>query len=215
MVDHSRIPARDQLARMLDELRTALDDLEEGVKVDTDGRTDSHKGERTPNIYEMLQLLAAAKRDGFPARSMSDGESRTAYDDKGEPMPLVSDPTGETVIAPASNDPMFGHMQSVARGIACALGDARIARAAMIRASQFAESRPAEPGCSSCARIGSWMAVEDNGRCRWCYDFWLAEGIEPPVELLKARGSGKRITRQMVEESMTRRPKKGRRAVPA
>lgn len=63
-----------------------------------------------------------------------------------------------------------------------------------------------EPGCKSCARLAkNWAVVHRSERCRWCYDFWLVEKQDPPVDLLIARRDGKRITDRMVRDALGRK----------
>lgn len=61
-----------------------------------------------------------------------------------------------------------------------------------------------EPGCIVHSQYGTYEPVEYNLRCRWCYDFWRAEGVDPPHDLLKARSEGRRITTQMVRAALNR-----------
>lgn len=62
-----------------------------------------------------------------------------------------------------------------------------------------------EPGCIVHAAHGTFEPVHKNLRCRWCYDFWNAESVDPPGDLLAARAQGKRITTQMVRAALNRR----------
>lgn len=67
-------------------------------------------------------------------------------------------------------------------------------------------SEEGEAGCRSCRRLPkNWSPIHRSERCRWCYDFWLVEKVDPPTELLIARQEGKRITDRMVRESLGRR----------
>ena len=66
-----------------------------------------------------------------------------------------------------------------------------------------------EPGCRLHARLGAWEPVERDGRCWWCYDWWLAhDRTDPPEPILRARMEGRRITTKLVEEVMARRPRR-------
>jgi hypothetical protein len=68
--------------------------------------------------------------------------------------------------------------------------------------------------CSSCQRDGDHLEPVWDGRyrnlCRWCAEFTLAEGCEPPLSLLRLRHQGKRITADMVDRELARTG--GRRA---
>lgn len=206
------------LRRMCEELRQALDDIEGGARIADDGATgpDEKTRKRTPSVYEMIQQLSAAQPVGFPRNSMGGRGAKTSFDGKGEPMPLISDPVGELVASPGLVfDPMHKHTQSVVQAIRNATGDLRAARASMIKASVYADLKPAEPGCSNCARVGDWTPIYRGERCRWCYDFWTAEGVDAPSVLLQARSEGRKITEFMIKESLipqakrkaTRKPK--------
>jgi hypothetical protein len=205
----ARLPLNGQLRDMLDEMRKALDDLESGTRLPGE-----HEGKCTPNVYQMIGLLSAIRRDGRPGSSRF-GKTGHANvkDENGVPIPPRSDPTGEAAVDPGTDrDPVYGHIQAIVDGITTAVGSLRKARTEMILGSQYAELRPPEPGCSSCERIGSWVPAEDNGRCRWCYDFWLAEGCDPTIWLLQERAAGKRITQPMVNQALAK--VKGRRRKP-
>lgn len=67
--------------------------------------------------------------------------------------------------------------------------------------------REGEPGCIN--RHAGYEPVHKNLRCRWCYDFWLAEGIDPPSTLIVARDRGERITQHKVRDALNKR--RGRR----
>lgn len=202
MVD-TKIPANELLARHLAECRAALDDLELGVMVDSekDGR------KQVPGVFTMIKLLGAARRDGYPPVSMSDGGPPSTFDHRGEPKPDNPDPTGELVATEGKTfDPMQKHLQNVVSSFTCALGDLRLARKHMIDASQYPESlKPPEPACTSCARIGRFEPVGDNGRmgrCRWCYGFNAEYGMDPPKPLLYARAEGRRVTDVMIKHAL-------------
>lgn len=70
-----------------------------------------------------------------------------------------------------------------------------------------------EGWCASCVRDGGHLEPVWLGRyarfCRWCGEFHAAEGIEPPLPLLKARHQGRRITTAMVVAELA---KVGRRS---
>lgn len=75
------------------------------------------------------------------------------------------------------------------------------------------KAKEAEPGCVSCKRLkikirDVWRPVWEprhllsgtgdkahyDERCRWCSDWFLANGQNPPVEILRLRHQGVRIT---------------------
>lgn len=217
MVDQRRDLSGTQVMAMLDEMADAIEDFRHGALVmayDDTGHPKPNR-ERTPNVARLLELMRAATRDGYRTSSRPGGAPASVLDERGDPMPPLSDPTGELATADSRIiDPIRYNGESVFRGLGGALGDLRMARAALVKLAQTLTTDPGEPGCAVHSRIGSWEAVHKNGRCRWCYDFWLAEGQDPPTDLLDARAAGRRITRQMVEDAL-RKPKKGnRRRVP-
>lgn len=201
------IPTGDILERLLAELAETVECLGRGAPFTVQDAKGKKRQVRSPSFEQVMRLLAAARRDGYRTQRLDVGAPSTVLDDEGHPMPPLSDPTGELAASDAKVvDPVRYLGEDALRGVTGALGDLRMVRNALISCSKFFDTNPGEPGCSSHARIDMWVPVEDNGRCRWCYDFWRAEGIDPPAELLKARADGKRITRQMVEEAL--RPRK-------
>lgn len=62
--------------------------------------------------------------------------------------------------------------------------------------------------CVSCIRDGGYLTVVAAGRyaryCTWCGEFRYARGIEPPLEILKARHDGKRLSTAMVDRALRR-----------
>lgn len=61
--------------------------------------------------------------------------------------------------------------------------------------------------CFSCWRDNRYCEPVANGRyaryCRWCGEFYAAYRVVPPLELIKARHAGRRITTAMVERALT------------
>ena len=54
--------------------------------------------------------------------------------------------------------------------------------------------------CTSCAKNGGHNEPATlNGLCAWCSAFRKSEGHEPPVEILRERHAGRRITRQLID----------------
>lgn len=196
-----RVPTAEQLVGQLAEITDIVRQLEDGASIptyDESGRLTGHR--RTPGVQAMLDLALAATRDGYPTRSFGGGSApSTLLDENGDAMPPLSDPVGELVVSGGLIDPIRYHRESVIRGVAGALGDLRMALSALAHAFDPDETSPGEPACRSHMAIGVWELAVHNGRCRWCYDFWLAEGVDPPAGLLEARRDGKRITRPMVD----------------
>lgn len=192
----------EQIMAMLDEMAAAIEGMRHGVieVIDERGHTTMRS---MPNVATLLDWIRAATRDGYPLRSMGDHSAASVLDDHGDPMPPLSDPTGELAVQDDRvADPIRYSGDTVVRGITGALGDLRMARDALMKLSTRLEPELGEPGCSSHARLGSWESIHKNGRCRWCYDFWIAQGQDPPTDLLDARSAGKRITQRMVDEAM-------------
>lgn len=218
MVDTRNTPSDVQLGNMIDEARQVLDDLERGALVEVDDGAGRLRKFRTPDAYALLRLCSAAKRDGRRSNSRPGvGGQSTVLDDNGQPMPALSDPVGEAVVTDRPvTDPIIHPTEQILRLLAGAQANLRAARGNLITASQHAPAAPPEPGCKAHESIGIWVPVKRNSRCRWCYNFWLAEGQDPPVELLKARDEGKQITQDMVKAALapkvkSKRSKKGKK----
>lgn len=201
------IPTGDILERLLAELVETVECLERGVPFSVQDEKGKKRTVRSPSFEQVMRLLSAARRDGYRTQRLDVGAPSTVLDDEGHPMPPLSDPTGELAASDAKvADPIRYLGEDALRGVTGALGDLRMVRNALISCSRFFDTNPGEPGCSSHARIQDWEPVDRNGRCAWCYRFWLSEDIDPPLELLKARSEGRRITAQMVEAAL--RPRK-------
>lgn len=210
-------PTGDELAGILAELRCALDDFEHGARVDTYDATGRRIGEkRTPNLGHLWILLSAARRDGYRTNSLGAGAPQSVVDENGAPMPPLSDPCGEVAADEVKvRDPIRLDVEHIAQNLVRALGAIRAARGRMIQTFQGFKVDLGEPGCSAHAAAGIYEEATKAGRCRWCYDFWLAKRVDPPVEILQARSIGKRITERMVAEALRPAkpgPKKGRAA---
>jgi hypothetical protein len=62
-----------------------------------------------------------------------------------------------------------------------------------------------DDGCVSCWRIKTWSPINRTRRCRFCSDWAYAHGGEdPPIDILRARRDGRRITTRLVD-AITRR----------
>lgn len=210
------VPTRTQLMAMLAELREALDQLDDGAVIEVYDEAGRSIGTRkTPGLAYLLALMAAARRDGRPTRSFG-GSAPSAVDADGEPLPPYSDRVGEVGSNPVKvADPIRVHGEQLVRNLAHALGDMRRARGHMI--SAFEDVKPAEgdPACAAHAAAGIFERAERPPRCLWCYRFWLAEKRTPPVELLRAKAEGRRITVQMVRDALSPPKPKKRRKVSA
>lgn len=62
--------------------------------------------------------------------------------------------------------------------------------------------------CVSCIRIGKCSPRVRKDLCRWCDDFTRAEHQRPPIKLVKMHHEGRKITQQMVDDVLGRKPKK-------
>lgn len=193
------VPEQKQYFEMYDEIRDLVKVLESGTVIRRKGEPDVE----IPGLSELIRLASAARRDGFPTSSSLEGGSASSrYDEDGFAVAPVSDPTGELVAGERIVDPIKVHLKSVMRGLTGALGDLRMAKAALVASSQYAEVGPGEPRCRACERIGEWSTIYRGELCRWCYDFWQRWHRQPPIDLLKARlKEGKRITSQMEREA--------------
>lgn len=62
--------------------------------------------------------------------------------------------------------------------------------------------------CVSCLRDRNHLEPVWAGRyarlCRWCAEFLLAQGVEPPLALLRARHEGRKITTHMVDKALAK-----------
>ena len=207
---NARQPTGPEVERIIAELVDILNDLQHGAVVwafDESGRPSSKA--TTPNLTRLMLLVSAAYRDGFRSSTRAtDGSPSSVTDDEGNPVPPRSDPTGELVIQRRVSDPMWEQAASVWQALTHALGDLRVARGSMIKAFEGRDEEPDEPGCVNCQRVASWVPVHRSERCRWCYDFWLAEGFDAPDDLLKVRASGRPVTQRMVTQA---RPAKAQR----
>ena len=176
-LDHHHI---DQL---IDEAHEILHQLTNGIPTDNG---------RTPNIHELLRRDRQARHDGLHSPNLN--PTRTHGD---------TDHIGNLVAANLdSRDPIHHQQTTTLRGLTSAIGDLRLARDTLAKAFQPQDLRPAEPGCANHNRHGHWEPIHTNGRCRWCYDFWLNFGLDAPAQLIQARAEGRRITQPMVDQAI-------------
>lgn len=127
-------------------------------------------------------------------------------DDQGIPMPPLADPVGEavarTVTTQAASHPDLQRARQLINDADAALGEAltlvyrhcpRI-HDPEVHGDGNDQHPTGEPSCESCARLGHFEAVYRAGRCRWCYDFRIAnDGVDPPATILEKRHRGERI----------------------
>lgn len=133
----------------------------------------------------------------------------TITDDRGVPMPSVSDPTGEAAIRP---DPARRDRERLERAW---LTVARQADEIVRLCAAYSPRRPTdadrrllageEPeGCGSCARLRHWSPVhrrtnpatgERMALCTWCYGWARSTGRLPSDSELDAHLSGRKLRR--------------------
>lgn len=210
-----------QLGEMLDEARSLLHSIEHGVV------RDPKTGERGLNVYGLLDWAKAARGDGFPRGATREGGGPgTVLDEENVPMPPLSDPVGELVVA--EDNSVRRSAADVRRGIRSAIDDLRMAVSALMKADKPPPAIVTDPGCRSCWRRKVWMAVakvtkrvrvvDDDGNvefveedvplCRWCYDWNAAHKSDPPLEILQLHHEGRRITDRLVREVLGKKRKR-------
>lgn len=200
----------DDILEMIEAAREALDDLEKGVlDRNPDSRTFGLRGDLT--AVELLRRARRGTRDGYPTRSIGSGggPSSDVFDDEETGQRVVlpprSDPVADLVIARndpdrAKADPIRRRAADLKRLVRGAVGNLTVAVGTLSKAEP--PKAVAEPACRVHAALGLWAAVHRGDRCRWCDDFFRAEGVDPPEDLLRARDEGKRITNRMVKEAL-------------
>lgn len=174
--------------------------------------------EHIGTIYDLDRRLGDAERyDGFRSslRPM-EGSKATVVDEDGVPMPDLSDPVGEAVVSMLAGDRRPSTVREDVKLLNATFAEirglARMADGARDRA-MLPDDKTLDPECCEVHKRHEFGVepLHRSGRCRWCYDFWLAEGVDPPLPLLKARAEGRRITQQMVMDSLRHQPKAKRR----
>lgn len=171
-------------------------------------------------IYELDSRLGAVEAyDGFRAsvRPM-EGSASTVLDEDGFPVPPLSDPTGDGVVSMLDGTRrrssvreevrLMNSCMAEIRGLARQADGAR-ARARGPEADDEGRAVKLDPdACENHERHAQgFMPVHRTGRCRRCYDFWLAEGVDMPLELLIAYGKGQRFTERMVADALRHQPR--------
>jgi hypothetical protein len=126
--------------------------------------------------------------------------------------PGYADPTARSALAGCEDD--VRAMGDLARKC-WALSEVGIhlaSRYAIVDAVE--EDGPGADLCASCWRDDHWkepVALRETGvpyrknRCRWCASFESIHNLPVPLQILKARHAGKRITTEMVAKHLPQR----------
>lgn len=212
----AQTPTHPQLQAILAELREALDSLEGGATIELYDDAGRRIGKRkTPGVDRLMALLSAARRDGYRTSSLGGG-TPSGTDADGEPLPPHGDPVGEVASNPVKIlDPIRQHGEVVLRCLTHAVGDLRRARAAQIAAFEDVKPGTGDPACMAHASAGMFELATNGraGRCDWCYRFWLVHRVTPPIEILRARANGRRITPALLAEALRPSTRKGRKVL--
>ena len=76
-----------------------------------------------------------------------------------------------------------------------------LTRAHLLATTKRVEALEDTPRCRSCARVGEIEDVFAKHLCRWCYEFDLAHGELPHVQLLRVHHQPRgRVTTALVEQ---------------
>lgn len=151
-------------------------------------------------------LRRAARPDGYRSSVRPMEGTRPATDDRGNTLPNYSDPTGSTVLALMEDrtESTRGEVAVMTQALREMLKLARQADGARARVLEPVKEHAPPEGCKTHAGSGmGWEPIHAVGRCRWCYDFWAAEGVDPPASLLRARHEGRRISQAMVAAALS------------
>lgn len=155
---------------------------------------------------------------GYPRRSMGERTSPgTVLDDQGIPMPAVSDPTGEAVIAGdqlhtqiAARRQTIEHHLVAARKLIVEATDG--ARKLTLPPIDLTTGTGADDlWCEHhlkhgmCEPRGSPKDVGRHGQhCVWCHAWNREHGQLPPRRILERRAAGERITTRVIDEVLGR-----------
>lgn len=166
------------------------------------------------NLYDVYamdrQLRLLERPDGYRTSVRPEG-SPSSSDDEGEVLPPHSDPTGSAVVLRVygRSSPTRKEIETMTGAIKEILTLARQADGARARALEPAKEHIAPAGCRNHAAYGmGWEPVTAKERCRWCYEFWSAEGADAPKALLEKRARGQRISEADVEAAIPHRQSK-------
>lgn len=165
-------------------------------------------------IYELDNRLGAVEEfDGFRSSVRPAGGSRASVlDADGMPMPPLSDPTGDGVVATLDGTRRRSSVRDEVLVLNGCLAEIR----GIARQADGARGRAMVPdgellnpdSCIVHLRHGFGFEPVFRAKCcRWCYDFSAAEGVDPPYDLLDARSRGVRITERMVRDALAHQPK--------
>jgi hypothetical protein len=174
----------------------------------------------SPYLADLDHLLAQLRRDASAAVAVMEGHARTGWrsssrgggggassvlDDEGVPMPPLADPVGEQAVAGTAP---HGDLRQLVANLRGATNLLQSSLGIVHRHTPPATARPedTDPGCRSCARLGTWVPRQRGDLCRWCDDFAAVENVDlPPLELARAHAEGRRITTAMVREHLAAR----------
>lgn len=140
---------------------------------------------------QLPELISVIKESsaGYPTGH----EGRTELDENDEAVTYDS----RTQSAALHPDPARDARKDLERNVK-ALRNAAVnldgLRQAWLTTTKDRPKGDGEPGCTSCNRLKMWAPVHRDGRCKWCYEWWLANKQEPPIPLLRAHHEGRRIT---------------------
>lgn len=167
-------------------------------------------------VYSLDRQLTLLERpDGYRTSVRPMEGSPASTDAEGEPMPPHSDPTGSTVVAiiEGRSSTVRTEINVVNAALNEILSLARQADGAVIRALEPGKEHAVPDGCRNHAEHGmGWEPVQALARCRWCREFFLAEGHDAPKELLEQRAQGRRISEADVDRALAHRRSKRARA---
>lgn len=144
--------------------------------------------------------------------------NRWEEDEEGTVWPVPSDPTGDAALSPEqrhAHESYRAHLD-----VALATADAIILdvengtprkKDHLPDRDRLAAQVAAEGWCSSCYRNAARLepqAMHPNGTvryagaCRWCHDFEQEYGRKPPLDLLRKRHAGQRVTESDIGKAL-------------
>lgn len=169
-----------------------------------------------PSTIETMQAAMAGQPGAQSFEQSRTTGHTTVTDERGNPMPAVSDPTGEAAVlrvmgkdkAAVDEAELHKRMHRIAGDVEWLY---RLCMRWHVRPATERERRDTashnEPGCESCATVDiapgvkRWepirCAIEFGERkiavCRWCQDFAARKDRLPTREELLAHHAGKRV----------------------
>lgn len=161
-----------------------------------------------PGLYtELRARWLYAKPDGYPRASMSDRSAASHETDPATglsvPLPVYSDPTGDTATTEPGRDEDASVMADCYRLLRDADNALRSAHGRMIHAlhPSVELGEPDDLGCASCRRLRSkanperrvWEPTYVGQLCRWCSGWNTECGQWPPLAVIRDHHDGKRI----------------------